>query len=233
MKMKWRNVFKSVIREWIIPILIWALITVGVVYITLKLLDLSKIDQDIPTVFIAIFTFVLACATMYLGVQTAKSNKQSREKEDRDKKERLLNEIIEWSEDMSNIETYFTDLCESVRLDKDRVFSKSCEQLYYEIESIRLKGEYIKIMSESVCPNSKDLIIKLHKHITKITFLLEGFISYQDIVGVDLSIITTENVNGIDNNPDKDTIAKHLIEVDPLCRSIIEEVTRNKILGIS
>ena len=38
---------------------------------------------------------------------------------------------------------------------KNKVFSKSNEQLYCEIESIRLKGEYIKIISEKVCHNMR------------------------------------------------------------------------------
>ena len=224
MKKLWSNINKkwSIIKKyWKQVCVITVLVVIGILfYLTLK--ENTEASGAI-----------IAFGTLILALVTALSILNAVDREKSDRKERLLNEIIDWAEDMANIETYLTDLCESVRLDKDKVFSKSCEQLYYEIEGIRLKGEYIKIISEKVLSDSLDLIFKLHKHITKITFLLEGFIYYQDIVGVDLTIITTDDVNGIDTNPDKDTIAKHLVEIDPLCRAIIEEVTRNKISGIS
>ena len=90
---------KGLIEIFVIVIVIVAL-TVGLTFIAYKMIEVSTIDENVPTVFVAIFTLLLACATVYLAGQTARSNKQNREREDRDRKEKLLNEIIGWSEEL-------------------------------------------------------------------------------------------------------------------------------------
>jgi len=91
-------------RNWLKKL--WSLIPSGLlgVFIGIFLsytINLFWKEQQIANAYMATFTMVLAIATGFLAYFTYRSVKSGYDREKRDRKEHLLNEIIEWAKNIS------------------------------------------------------------------------------------------------------------------------------------
>jgi hypothetical protein len=78
-------------------IILWLLIGIFIGGWLIYTITLLQTDQQLTNAYIALGTLILAGATVLLAVLTWLNIKSSNEREKRNRKERLLNEIIEWA----------------------------------------------------------------------------------------------------------------------------------------
>ncbi len=177
-----------------------------------------------------IASFLVAAIALGLGLA---SIIQTNRLQKRERKERLLNEIIEWATNISRLNSYLLSLTESVRLKLTGYSIQCIRQLRFDLENLRDKGKYIKVTSNVACNKASDSVIKLQHELSNIANLLSDYIVRNEIVGDVNDLITTEDEMGNERDKNKDTVERHRTNIDPLCNSIMEEATKIKTRDIS
>ena len=167
-------------------------------------------------------------ATFLLALGAFWAIRQTRNIQKAEKRERLLNEIIEWATNILRLNSDLFDFTESVRLEMSGISSRNIKKLYSDTVASKDKGKYIKITTRAACNNASDAVIRLQDELSKIANLLDGFIVRNEIVGDVSHLITTEDAMGKDRDERQDTVEKHRREIAPLCNLIIEEATKIK-----
>ena len=176
----------------------------------------------------------LAAVIVALGIGVASIlHTQSLQK--RERKERLLNEIIEWAVSGLKLNSDLLSFTESVRLDISIVFPQTPDKLYSDTVGLRDKGKYIKIAANVAGDKANDAATKLQNELIDIANLLAKFRAFIEILepGDALRLVTTEDAMLKDKDEKQDTIEKHRKKLAPLCNLIIEEAAKIKTRDIS
>ncbi len=171
-------------------------------------------------------TIILAAASFWNIYQ----NYKLREKE---RKERILDEIIDWAIDVSKLDSNIHGLTESIRLNIALEPNITIPKLRADILICLSKGDYIeKIVSQAVS-KATESIKQLLNDLSVIANLLDTFRIMAEINEPRTDYITTEDINMNDTNPEKDTVERHRNNLSQSYGIVIGETTRLKTQGIS
>jgi hypothetical protein len=153
----------------------------------------------------------------------------------RERKERLLNEIIEWAVGILKLDSDLFSFTESVRLrfTINLVPSQTPDKLYSDTVSLRDKGRYIKRVANIAGDKTNDAAAKIHNELNDIANLLDKFSAVINLSEEEdaLKLVTTEDEMAEDKNKNQDTIEKHRKKLSPLCNLIIKEIANIKTRG--
>jgi len=178
----------------------------------------------------------MATATIVLAGLTYWNIHSRNAQEKRDRKERLLNEIIEWAIDVLKLNSDLNSFTEYVRLEFISVSSPTIDKLYSDTMAFRDKGKSIKIISSVAGDKVNNAASELQNELDKIAGVLND-IRFKIEVGEDpvylSQLVTTKDAMMLDRDVNKDTVARHLENIAPLCNSIIEEAAKIKTEDIS
>jgi len=121
----------------------------------------SEYPQKIAALFMAVTAFVTLLVVYTTFNATKQSNlreetrsKDEIEKENRARKERLLNEIIEWALEVSFTSRYVSDVTWDSKASWSEFHLRSGSEITPKLENLRNRGEYIKQVSLTI---DKDL----------------------------------------------------------------------------
>ncbi len=123
-------------------------ISLIIIFIILALIIITfQYNPQLANSYIAAFTIVLAVATGFLAYFTWRSVRSVEERENQNKKERLLNEIIEWAEDVYKCGlSPFSSPKREEALSQEGTKSylyEGLSGLLLEYDSINIRTEYI------------------------------------------------------------------------------------------
>jgi hypothetical protein len=167
-------------------------------------------------------TFLLAIAAFWAVLQNYKF-------QNREKRERLLNEIIEWAINILKLNSDLLSFTESVRLDIS--LTRTLDKLSADAVALRDKGKYIIRVADVAGGKASDGAIKLQNELTDIADLLDSARITNEISGEEdaKKLITTEDAMLEDTGKNQDTVEKHRKKMAPLCNLIIEEAAQAKL----
>jgi hypothetical protein len=196
--MKNNKTFINLVKEWISQILYWAILVGLVVFIAVRMIEASKTDQNVPEVFVAIFTLLLAGVTANLANQTAKGNKQARERERREKNDKLLNDIIEWAIKVAE---------SAISRQKTNETQLWTTKLQYKIQMT--KGTtYIKAFSYSIFEDLVNLVSDINEKLEDAIVELEKVIEYRK----SKTIIQTTELFSTEGIKETEKVLKEAVE---------------------
>ena len=176
-----------------------------------------------------IAAILIGAGTLFLGIMAWRTIRQTRSIQNSERKERLLNEIIEWAISVLKLNSDLHSFTESIRLAMSRVSTKKADELYSDTIGLRDKGKYIKITANIAGDKADDAATKLQNELTTIANLLGTTRLLNEISPEDTSkLVTTEDEMLKDKDENQDTIEKHRKKLAPLCNLIIEEVANIK-----
>jgi len=183
--------------------------------------------RDILVALASIFAVVIAVLSLY---QTQRIRKDSLDKEDRDRKEHLLNEIIEWAIDMGKCGI-------EVSLDSWRHISSLKEleledfinisELVGSFSSMRSESHYISKISSAFGQSLQDAVIRLKDSLEEHIDLLDRWQKVFIEPGKEKNL-KQDSLDDIDK-----LIINHKKQLRLLARTVIEEATNIKTAGIS
>ncbi|HUT97164.1 MAG TPA: hypothetical protein VMW60_03485, partial [Dehalococcoidales bacterium] len=122
-------------------------------------------DQQLSNAYIAIGTLILAAATAILAFLSWRNIKSGYDKEKRDRKERWLNEIVEWAQDVDACGTNI-GLPVNIKFTTDLVIDNLNKVTFLEYVRINNRGAYIEAIAYEVF--TEDLYETIHKIILKL-----------------------------------------------------------------
>jgi hypothetical protein len=181
----------------------------------------------IPEGLVAWGTILLAYATYQLGRTSIEQNgrliAENRAKEERDRKEQLLNEIIEWAENVINFNIIIDPVSLATVQDKKPLPLYFFSQMLIDFWPLSNKSKRMKIIASKL---GSDLASAVNE-LTRVTFDHGALIQkcensvYNGCTSEELSKITVEIVNHREKT------------LRPAAHKVIEEATNLKIAGVS
>ena len=229
---------KLKIRKQDITIFIFALIVYG-------FYQVLKSDPSTRDAILAFATVIMAFAAFW-AIQSANSREENRQKfelnkEDRERKERLLNEIIEWAIDVAKCEfsvyikeppiifsklyekdilAYNTEdkfkLLEGIKKDQERNWKNHFINLHRNYQTLDVRGEHI--LSLSNIKDFKSIFNSIHDLKTQICNYLDTLWKYME---------------DMKNESKKDTVNKKAKDLNDRAIQVIREATEIKIKDVS
>ncbi len=136
------------------------IIIVFIVVLTYVISSTYKSDPQSLNIYVAVGTLVLAFSTAVLALVSWWNIRENKEKENRDRKERLLGEIIQWAE-ISAQSAIYRQTKEKHELYKAILNYKNC----------LAKSEYIKVIANIQFNILTDTIVKI---IQRLDHLMQG-----------------------------------------------------------
>ena len=197
---------------------------------------LAAIVESIPdfgSALLAFATLILAIFTGFLVIENRALREQDRKKDETDRKERLLNEIMEWTLDVLSLDSRLFRLTESIRLDISVPNNITVDLLHSDSLNLRDRGKYILEVSKTVNDKIHRSLIKLNKAITKIESLFNTFEILSELDSPPTDKITTENADYTITDDGKDTIEGYRKVLSSLTDTIIKEVTKEKLKTVT
>ena len=122
-------------------------------WLTYTIIILKK-DPALANAYVAVGTLILAIVTALLVGFTWLNIRNTHEKEERDRKERLLNEIIEWAEDVARLNFNIYNLTEA-QVSKESWVESSLGGIVSEFQVVEAKGVYINSIALSCFKEDK------------------------------------------------------------------------------
>jgi len=116
-----------------------------------------KYDPKLSNAYVAFGTLALALVTGVLAFFTWWSIRNSNEKEERDRKERLLNEIIEWAEDLARLNFKIYNFVEA-QISKESWVESGIGEIVSQFQVIEAKGIYITNITLSSFKGKRKLL---------------------------------------------------------------------------
>ena len=171
----------------------------------------------------------LAAVLVALGLGVS-SLIQTQRLQKRERRERLLNEIIDWVVNILKLDSDLDSFTESIRLGISQLSIRTVDKLYSETVAFRDEGEYIKKTANMAGNKANDAVVKLQNELIDIAKLLNQLMILDGLVGSPdiLELITTEDVDLKDKDPKKATVERHRKNLAQLCKLIIEEAAKIK-----
>ena len=151
--------YNSGVKNWLkglgLSILIWVLIVFIAAWLAYTIAIL-KSDQQLSSAYVAVGTLILAFVTALLAYFTWQSVKSGYEREKRDRKERLLNEIMGWAEDAARLNFKIYNFIEA-QISKETWVESGIGEIVSEFQVVEAKGVYINSIALSSFKEGKKL----------------------------------------------------------------------------
>jgi len=235
------RVLSNVLKIGLIIILIIYLLALPVVIISLWNVPFAKnifspyleISPEFPVKIIAGFTAVLAWATILLAFFTFRAIESSNKQNRTNRKERILDETIQWATNVLRLNSDLYTLTEAVRLAIPGIIERNVDNLYSDTMSLRDYGKYVSRTATMAGRSARENAEKLQTEITKIASLLDTVRIQREIDADVASFVTSLNENMEDTDINRDTIERHREQLASLCNSIIDDVTQAKLAGLN
>ena len=215
------------IKDWGLVVLLM-FIGAGILLGFDRVINLFKSDSQLANAYVAFGTLTLALATIALAIITQLSIKSGYDREKRNRKERLLNEIIDWAVDVTKGELLmeFAD----VRGIKDIQWSRlylytTVDKLQFSFRQARTRGLYISgivsILGADLHHAVGELIKNLEVHIQSLKECMDAI----------NSPACETTLYGATSAATKTTDSKKLL--DESATKVLEEATKIKTRNIS
>jgi membrane protein implicated in regulation of membrane protease activity len=126
---------KNWLKDFGFAILVWLTISFALFWLAYTIVILKN-DPQLASAYVAVSTLILALITALMAYFTWLSIKSGEEREQRSKKERLLNEIIEWVEDVGRLVFEMPDIYQEEW--------RQARDIVSQFQVVAAKGDYIK-----------------------------------------------------------------------------------------
>jgi hypothetical protein len=223
---KWFKDFGKWLKNFRITILFAVFATFVFIGLAVTILIFQR-DPQLAGAYTAVGTLILASVTAFLAFFTFLSVKSGYDREKRDRKERWLNEIIEWAINIINWRSehkmVFKDIVDTKNI-RDTQLRKYAHVIEVKESFVGMRGrnQYICKIALKLGPGLHKAAEKLIKSIEKNISLLDN---WQHAIAADIAVVDDGNYAN-----SADTSAR---QVTKLASKVIEEATEIKAKDIS